>query len=358
MDFIRFERRDAIGRILLDRPAVLNALDLAMFDALGRTLARWRDDPAIEAVVIRGNGRAFSAGGDITAVRRAALAGDAAANDLNYRTEYSLNALIASYPKPYVALIHGYCMGGGLGVAVHGSHRVVTASAQLAMPETAIGFFPDIGASEVLGKLPGGLGVYLGLTGTRLGAADALATGLATHDVGDADLAEIEAALVDRASIDATLARYACTPPAGTLASDRDAIDRCFGAPSSLLQIVTNLEAEGSPWARDASQRLRAGAPTSLALTLAMIRQGRELDLLTALRIEYLLAKELWRSPDFHEGVRAMVVEKDRMPAWNPARLEDVDIAAVEARLARVTDLVRTDGDARDRVDAAMFDAR
>lgn len=355
MDFIRFERRGHIGSIVLDRPAVLNALDLGMFHALGSTLARWRDDPLIEAVIIRGNGRAFCAGGDITAVRRAALANDGAANDRNYQTEYSLNALIAGYPKPYLALVQGYCMGGGLGVAVHGSHLVVAASAQLAMPETAIGFFPDIGASHLLGVLPGGLGLYLGLTGTRLAAADAVRAGLATHYVGAADFEEIAAAIVDAATLETTLSRYAAPLPDGTLASERPGIDRCFDAPT-VLEIVARLERESSPWAESTLERMRAASPTSLALTFAMIRQGRSLDLLTALQIEYLLAKELWPSAEFLEGVRAMVVDKDRKPAWIPARLEDIDLAAIDERLAAATHRAREQSDRSDRIDPHFFD--
>jgi len=356
MEFLRIARRGVIGTIVFDRPAALNAFDLAMFETLGQTLARWRDDPGIEAVVVRGNGRAFSAGGDIAAVRRAAIAGDGAANDRNYLIEYSLNALIASYPKPYVALVHGYCLGGGLGVAVHGSHRVVAPSAQLAMPETAIGFFPDVGASHFLGVLPGALGLYLGLTGTRLGAGNAVAAGLATHAVGaQHPLGEIAEAIVEAQAIDPVLARYETLSPVETSAQDREAIERCFSAPT-LAAVIERVTSEDSPWARATRDRLDAASPTSLALTFALIRQGRTLDLLTALRIEYLLAKELWRAADFLEGVRAMVVDKDRSPAWDPARIEDVAIAAIDARLAAATQSVRSNADAEDRVDVTVFD--
>lgn len=356
MEYLQIERHGRIGRIVLDRPAVLNAIDLTMFDTIGRTLARWRDDPEIEAVVVRGNGRAFSAGGDINAVRRAALANDAAHNDCLYRTEYSLDALIAAYPKPYVALVHGYCMGGGLGIAVHASHAVVAADALLAMPETAIGFFPDIGASHVLAHLPGGVGLYLGLTGTRLTAADAREIGIATHYSGARSLAEIADAIVDAGSIEAVLARYAATPPPeSALRENRAVIDRCFAAPS-LREIVAQLERDASPWAATAYERLRAASPFSVALTFAMIRQARTLDLDTALRIEYLLAKRMWRRAEFQEGVRAMVVDKDRRPAWQPARIEEIDFPAVDALLAQATQEVLRNDDASDRVDAAMFD--
>ncbi|GAC1348855.1 MAG: enoyl-CoA hydratase/isomerase family protein [Vulcanimicrobiaceae bacterium] len=310
---------------MVDRPASLNALDLDMFETFGRTLAAWQRDTEISAVVVRGNGRAFSAGGDISAVRRAALAGDDAHNDRLYRTEYSLNALIAGYPKPYVALVHGYCMGGGLGIAIHGSQRVVAADAVLAMPETAIGFFPDIGASHLLAQLPGGLGLYLGLTGARLSAADALATGFATHYAGSRALSDIALAIVDAAAIGPALARYASPPPAAALDGTRAAIEHCFAAPS-LLEIVARLDGDHSPWGAATRERLRAASPTSVALTFAMIRQARSLDLLTSLRIEYVLAKQMWRRPEFWEGVRAMVVDKDRTPAWQPARIEDVDL--------------------------------
>jgi len=340
MGSVQLTRRNNVATIVLDRPNVINAIDLPMFEAIGRALAGWRSDPQVEAVVIRGNGRAFSAGGDIAAVRRAALAGDAAHNDRLYRTEYSLNALIANYPKPYVALMHGYCLGGGLGLAMHGSHRVVAADTLIAMPETAIGFFPDVGASYVFARLRGGLGQYLGLTGTRLNAAEA-------------SLGAVADAIVDSASIGPALVRYA-SAPANPGHDSEPAIDRCFSA-SSLLDIVARLEDERSAWATAAYERLRSASPTALALTFTLIARAASLDLSTSLRIEYELAKRMWRRREFLEGVRAMVVDKDRRPAWQPARLEDVDFAAVDALLDEATACATHNIDPTDSVDERLF---
>ncbi|GAC1568085.1 MAG: enoyl-CoA hydratase/isomerase family protein [Vulcanimicrobiaceae bacterium] len=346
-------RRDRVGVLTLNRPKVLNAITLPMFEQIGRSLAGWRDDPDVEAVVVCGNGRTFSAGGDITAVRRAALAGNTEENDRLYRTEYSLNALIATYPKPYLTIAHGYCMGGGLGLLVHGSHRIVAADTLIAMPETAIGFFPDVGATYVFARLAHGLGMYLGLTGARLPAATALRVGLATHSIDDASIDAVARAIVDGASIEPTLARYASHPP--TSPDDDDgAIARCFDA-GSIDEIVTRLEDESTPWASATRDRLRAASPTSLVLTFAMIRNARSLDLLTALRVEYILAKQMWRRPDFLEGVRAVVIDKDRNARWEPARVGDVDAAAIDLLVAEAVREASADGERIDRVDTVMF---
>ncbi|NUS13805.1 MAG: enoyl-CoA hydratase/isomerase family protein, partial [Streptomyces sp.] len=184
------------GIVELARPAALNALDLTMVRLMTRALTAWRDDPAVRSVlVVSASPKAFCAGGDIVAVRAAGMAGDDAAVRAYFTAEYGLNALIARYPKPYTALIDGYAMGGGLGISVHGSARAVTERASLAMPETGIGFFPDIGASHFLPRLPGAYGWYLGLTGARVGGPDAVACGLATHHVPAAALPALRAAL-------------------------------------------------------------------------------------------------------------------------------------------------------------------
>ncbi|MDB5069449.1 MAG: putative enoyl-CoA hydratase [Candidatus Eremiobacteraeota bacterium] len=336
-----------IGQIVIDRPRALNALDDRMFAAIGETLTAWRDDPAVEAVVVRGAGTTFSAGGDIRMVRDAALAGDDAALARMYRAEYSLDALIDAYPKPYIAAIDGYCMGGGLGVAMYGSFRVVTERALLAMPEVGIGFFPDVGASYVLPRLPDRIGWYMGLTGARLSAADALACGLATHQLDDAAFAHVEAIVADdpaRAAIARRFDAVAVAPQPSAVDAVRSTIARCFDQPS-LTDIIEALERERGEWAEQTLATMRAASPTSLAMTCELFHRGSTLSLAQCLEMEYQLAVRVARSRDFLEGVRAMVIDKDRTPRWNPSCIEDlpgnhlaelwnvIDLAGNELRL-------------------------
>jgi enoyl-CoA hydratase len=304
------------GHILLNRPRALNALDLDMIRAMTAALLAWRDDPHVHAVVVEGAGeRAFCAGGDIRAVRDAALAGDAALIRDFFTEEYALNALIAAYPKPYVALIDGFCMGGGIGVSVHGAMRVATEAAQFAMPETAIALFPDVGATYVLPRLPGQLGMYVGLTGVRLVGADAVHAGLATHYVLRAALASLRVDLAQSGV--AKVAAYAEALPAFTLAPHREAIDRCFGR-ESVEAIAQALAAEGTQWAAETLAVLQKMSPSSLRWSFDIIRAGADRTLLDCLSAELALVQRVTRHPDFAEGVRAMVVEKDRNPIWGP----------------------------------------
>lgn len=320
-------RHGRIGLIVINRPRALNALDDRMFAAIGETLTAWRDDPAVEAVVVRGAGTTFSAGGDIRMVRDAALARDDAALARMYSAEYGLDALIDAYPKPYVAAIDGYCMGGGLGVAMYAVFRVVTERALLAMPEVGIGFFPDVGASYVLPRLPDRIGWYMGLTGARLTAADALACGLATHQLDDAAFARVEEIVADdpaRAGIGRRFDAVAATPALSTVDPVRAAIARCFDQPS-LKDIIEALECEGGEWAAQTLAAIRSASPTSVAITFELFRRGRTLTLPQCLEMEYQLALRIAHSADFLEGVRAMVIDKDRTPRWNPGRIEDLE---------------------------------
>jgi enoyl-CoA hydratase len=344
------ERR--IGRILINRPRALNALDGRMFAEIGRILEAWRDDDGVEAVLVRGAGASFSAGGDIRAVRDAALAGDQAALDRMYSDEYRLNAQIDAYPKPYVAAVDGYCMGGGLGVAMYGDVVAVTERAQLAMPEVGIGFFPDVGASHVLPRLPDRIGWYMGLTGARLSAFDALACGLATHLLDDAAFERIDAitaggdltqnalrhrfdaAATASAPIDPLRPARApidpLRPASAPIDSLRPAIARCFGH-DALPDVIAALQREGGRWAEETLAAMRRASPASVAITFELFRRGAELTLHACLEMEYQLAVRICRSPEFLEGVRAMVIDKDRSPRWNPARVEDLDPAALDA---------------------------
>jgi enoyl-CoA hydratase/carnithine racemase len=321
-----------VGRILLNRPRALNALDLGMLRSCAAVLGDWALDPHVDAVVIEGAGdRAFCAGGDIRALRDRQISGDRAWVDQFFREEYDLNLAIATYPKPYIALIDGICMGGGVGMSVHAPYRVATEHAAFAMPETAIGFFPDIGATFLLPRLPGQIGTYLGLTGLRVTGADAVHAGLATHYTPRARLPELSAALA-RDGV-AALGAFNETLPPFSLAEHRAALDACF-ASDSVHDIVAALEANGAAWAQAALKALRQVSPSALHWTLKALRRGRDLTLKQALDAEFALTRTTMAHPDFVEGVRAMVVDKDRTPAWSPMSIDAVVPATIEALFA------------------------
>jgi enoyl-CoA hydratase/carnithine racemase len=330
-DSVVAEVENRVGRLRLNRPAALNALNQDMIRALTHALDAWRDAPSVHAVTIEGlGGRAFCAGGDIRAIRDAALAGDAATIEAFFAEEYALNLAIASYPKPYVSLIDGICMGGGIGVSLHGPIRVATEAALFAMPETGIGLFPDVGASYALPRLPGALGMYLGLTGTRISGADAVHAGFATHFISRARLPEASAALA--ANGVAVLAGFCEAPPAFTLAAQMPAIDRCFSA-GSVREILERLQSEGD-WGAATVKTLRAASPSALLWSFGLLRRGADRSLPQALEAELRLTRAVTAHPDFAEGVRAMIIDKDRTPRWVPDTLEQVDVSAIEAMLA------------------------
>lgn len=325
-------RRDGrVGHILLNRPRTLNALDAGMVHAIGDALADWQNHPGIHAVVIEGaGGRAFCAGGDIRAVRAASLDGRHDEVEAFFAAEYTLNQMIADYPKPFVALIDGICMGGGIGVSVHGSARIATEAAMFAMPETAIALFPDVGATFVLPRLRGEIGMYMALTGARLHGADAAYAGLATH-------------FTDRETIAALPARLAAhgvcvladigVPFVAPLAQHQAAIDHCFGA-DSVASIVARLEEADTEWSRQTLATLRSMSPSAVSWTFRIVRAGSGRTLPQCLAAELALTRHATRHPDFAEGVRAMVVDKDRTPHWSPASLEAVDATTIDAMFA------------------------
>jgi len=323
-------RRDGrVGRIVLNRPKALNALNLAMIRACARALEAWAEDPHVHAVVIEGTGdRAFCAGGDIRALRQYELDGEHERAETFFVEEYALNLMIARYPKPYVALIDGICMGGGIGLSVHAPYRVATEHAAFAMPETAIGFFPDIGATFFLPRLPGALGTYLGLSGLRVTGADAVHAGFATHFVPRERIASLSHALAEDGP--GALAAYTALLPPCSLAPHRETIDRCFSA-DDVPEIVRRLAADDSDWSRQTIAALRAVSPSALCWTLEAIRRGAERTLPQCQAMELALTRTTMRHPDFVEGVRAMVVDKDRNAHWQPPTIEQVDPAAIAA---------------------------
>lgn len=342
---ILFDRRGHIGLITLNRPRALNALSLGMIDAMTGQLRVWAADPAVKAVVTTGaGGRAFCAGGDVAGLAREGLAerrGEAVTTTERrdfFRREYVLDRLTATYPKPYICLIDGVVMGGGVGISIHGPHRVVGERALFAMPETAIGLFPDVGATHVLPRLPGRLGRYLGLTGARLGPSNLIYAGIATvfvpSDRFDGLTADLAAGAADAAAVAAVIAGHAVPPPQpAPLAAARDAIDRCFAA-DDMAGIFAALAAEDSDWARETAATLGRMSPTSLVLTLEALRRGAGLGLDDCLTMEYRLSQGCMAGHDFYEGVRAVLLDKDKAPQWSPARLADVDGRLIDGHFA------------------------
>lgn len=337
--FIQTHVHGNVAEIVLDRPKALNALDSSMIRDMYAALTRWRDDDAITAVLVTSaSERAFCAGGDIKSVRQSALDRDHNAVHAFFETEYQLNALIANYPKPYVALIDGHAMGGGLGISVHGSVRVVTEKAALAMPETAIGFFPDIGASYFLPRLTGATGMYLGLTGARASAADAVFSGLATHFVPSdklGALADDLRAASSAADVDAVLSRHTTEAPASDLEDQLAEIDRVFGS-GTITDMVARLTGDDE-WTKQTREALTTLAPSSLWITAELVRRGADLSLRQCLDLELALGAEVTRNADFIEGVRAVLVDKDRNPSWNPPSIDDIDAEAIEALFTEIT---------------------
>ncbi len=302
-----------------------------MVQAVSGALAEWRDDPTIHIVVIQGaGGRAFCAGGDIRVVREAVLAGQHDAVERFFADEYALNQAIADYPKPYVALVDGICMGGGVGVSVHGSARVVTASALFAMPETGIALFPDIGATYILPRLRGASGMYMALTGARLGGMDAAFVGLATHFTDNTTMAGLPSSL--EANGPAALAE-ACRVFDAPIAPQMAAIDRCFSA-ESVQTILDRLATEDTDWSRATLETLRGMSPSAVLWTFEIVRAGARRTLPQCLAAELALTRHATRHPDFAEGVRAMVVDKDRQPKWSVPDIESVDAAAIASLFA------------------------
>lgn len=334
------------GYLTLNRPRALNALTHPMVEQLAAALDAWETDPAVSTVVLTGAGeRGLCAGGDIRAIRDDLLSGGGAASMAFWRDEYRLNARIAHYPKPYVAIMDGIVMGGGVGVSAHGGVRIVTERSRIAMPETGIGFVPDVGGTWLLSRAPGELGTQLALTGQQVGPGDALTCGLADHFVPSERLPDL---LADLASepVSEVVERYAQEAPAGELAERRAWIDACWSA-DTVEEIVDRLLASGEQDAKEAATALVAKSPSALAVTLAAMRRARRLGSLEeALRQEYRVSCRMLTRPDFVEGVRAQVVDKDRDPHWSPAKLTDVPADAVTGPFASLGEgeLVLGDG--------------
>jgi enoyl-CoA hydratase len=332
---ILFETRGALGLITLNRPKALNALTHGMCIGMLKMLGEWAENAAVHSVAIRGAGeRAFCAGGDIRSMAESSRDGTPAAAKF-LRDEYQLNALIGAYPKPYVALTHGVVMGGGAGVSVHGRYRLADENLAFAMPETGIGFVPDIGASFFLSRCPGETGLYLGLTGTRIGLGDALSLGLITHSVAQSDHAALIEKLADGATAKEAVTTFARPAPPALLAEHRARIGTIFAA-SSVEAVLERLDRDGSDFAVQTARLIRTRSPESLKLTFRLLRNGKSLILNECLKMEYRVGSRRVMSADFREGVRAVLIDKDGAPRWKPDRLADVkepDIADYFASL-------------------------
>jgi enoyl-CoA hydratase/carnithine racemase len=325
---LRTEGRAAY--LTLNRPKALNALTHAMVRDIDEALTAWEHDTAVETVVLTGAGeRGLCAGGDIRAIHDDARTGDGTASAAFWRDEYRLNARIARYPKPYVAVMDGIVMGGGVGVSAHAGVRIVTERSRIAMPETGIGFVPDVGGTYLLALAPGELGTHLALTGTPVGAGDAQLCGLADHFVPSEWLSPLVGELA-HAPVREVLGRYVRQAPPGRLAAARSWIDPCYSA-DTVEEIVGRLLDHGDSAAKEAAETLLAKSPTALKVTLAALRRARRLGPLEkVLDQEYRISCVALAAPDLVEGIRAQVIDKDRTPRWSPATLAEVTDADVD----------------------------
>jgi enoyl-CoA hydratase len=334
-DDIIIERSGSAGIIRLNRPQALNSLTLAMVRTIVAALDIIAADPSLATVVVMGAGdRGFCAGGDIRALHQSGSTGGEDATSF-WRAEFSLNRKIAEYPKPYVALMDGITMGGGVGLSAHGSHRIVTERTRLAMPETGIGYFPDVGATWLLPRAPGETGTWLALTGVAIHAADAIYAGLADHCVAASDLADVVSAIgrlppgATVASVHAIIAAKAAVPEEGALAANAELIGRAF-THDSLEAILAALALEPGAFAAGTLRAIATRSPTSLKLTLRLLRAGRTSHhLAECLERELGACRQILQTPDFYEGIRAAVIDKDRNPQWSPASLDGVEEAGL-----------------------------
>ncbi|WP_374763553.1 enoyl-CoA hydratase/isomerase family protein [Yunchengibacter salinarum] len=352
-DEVLIEERDGLGLITLNRPKALNSLTADMCTAIREALKDWRNRPSIQAVVVMGAGdKAFCAGGDVVKVARSRQeGGDEWARF--FHSEYLMNVAIAEFPKPYVALVDGIAMGGGVGVSLPGDFWIATEKTLFAMPETGLGLFPDVGGSFMLPRLPGEAGTWLALTGARIKREDLFALGIATHTMASADMdgvvdALAKAEITCHDDVRAVLDEMHTPPEPAPLARHLDAVDRHFDF-DSMAEIMESLR-DGDDWCRAQWGILTTKSPTSCKLTLAQLRRGRNLDRFRdAMVMEYRMVNRVMDGHDFFEGVRAILIDKDQKPVWKPARLADVADDTIEAFFVplgsnRELDLSRLEG--------------
>ena len=327
---IAFEEKGPAGIITLTREAALNALTHSMINGISSALDRWEASPEIRHIVLRARGRAFSAGGDLLDLYKQGQTGDH--HFSSFQDEYRLNARLGIFHKPIVTLIDGIVMGGGVGISVHGRYRVMTEKAAFSMPEVGIGFFPDVGGSCFLSRLPSHMGLYLGLTGARIRAADARLAGIATHIVASDSLLELEVALAAGGETERVLQQFdqPDAVPGATL--DPSEVERLFSG-SSLGEIISTLEQDSgsSELAASSLKAMRRASPTSLAVAFRQIREGAAKSLTECMQMEYRILHRMLQASDFYEGIRAVIVDKTNDPKWRPDSLGAVTDETVDA---------------------------
>lgn len=341
-DEILFQVQGRAGVITLNKPETLNAVTDSMLSDIDTHLTKWENTPSIERVIIKAvPGKAFSAGGDIRHLYQRGMAKDF---DFEFfAREYALNARIAAYPKPYIALVNGIAMGGGVGVSFHGSHIIAGDKIAFAMPEVGIGFFPDVGGSYLLSRLPGQIGLYLGLTGERMKQGDCLATGLVTHTCSTTKFDALEEKLCEEADIEAVLQGQNKLNIPTTLEQKAALIDIAFSAPT-VREIILRLESmqhdESShgTWAEKTLETLLAKSPTSLEIAFRQINAGKSLSMNECMKMEYRILRRILPGPDFYEGIRAAIIDKDGAPVWQPDSLEEVDPVQIAQHFAPLGD--------------------
>jgi enoyl-CoA hydratase/carnithine racemase len=329
-----------VGLITLNRPKAINSLNQPMVDALRAVLTRWEGDDTVRAVVLSGAGeRGLCAGGDVVAVYHSAREDGVEVRKF-WRDEYLLDGQIGRFAKPYVSLMDGIVMGGGVGVSAHGSVRVVTETSKLAMPEVGIGFIPDVGGAFLLSRAPGALGLHAALTGAPFSGSDAIAIGFADHYMPHSELDAFTAAIVAD-GVESALARHAVEPPPSELAAQRDWIDECY-AGDSVADIVAALRGRRGPGAEAANAAadlIGTRSPIAASVALEAVRRAAKLETLEDVLVQdYRVSSASARSHDLVEGIRAQIIDKDRNPKWSPATLAEITSADIDAYFAPVDD--------------------
>jgi len=348
-DPVLFSVRKQIGFITLNRPRALNALTLPMLDAILGKLQEWLHNHSVHAVVIHSTcKRSFCAGGDLRSIYEAGKRNDLTFLENIFRKEYTLNCLIHSYPKPYIAFINGIAMGGGLGISIHGSHCFLSEKSLLSMPETSIGFFPDIGATTFLNNAPGKTGLYLGLTGNPFQTADALYAKIGTHYVSSTQQQQLFSALENlpkksHKAIDTLVKDYTDKPPASLLKTNQELIDALFKG-NALSEIFRTLKENKTPFAQETLQTLKKRSSMSLCITFEQLKRGEKLTTFAErMQIEFNLAQHFIRSHDFFEGIRATIIDKDKTFRWQPDSLKKISKTDISAFFKPSSDPLEVD---------------
>jgi enoyl-CoA hydratase/carnithine racemase len=336
---VLFHQKKGVGVITLNRPDSLNSLNFEMISRIRKQLLLWKEDTQIHVIILKSDlEKALCAGGDLKEIYQAKKRGDTSFMKAFFKEEYALNQLIFSYPKPYISLMNGITMGGGMGISVHGSHRIVSDSSLLAMPEVFIGFFPDVGASYFLNRCLGKTGILLGLSGYRMNAADALYTGLATHYVPEENLpllfksfVETDISAYPKEGIHAILEMLSSAPPmVSKLEENRSAIDSCFDG-ADVGEIIATLTISKNSWMKNIKNRMEVASPLSLKISHHLLTQAKKKTFSETMDLELDLAYRFFENEETLEGIRSLIIDKDRNPNWKYRSIEDVPESIVKS---------------------------